>query len=458
MDRAEFLKLFSIATIGGTLGVSCNDKDGMLPSPTPSFKGKVIVIGAGVSGMAAAQTLINNGITDIQVFEASNKLWGRIATLKQFADADIELGADFSMGYNNPFTDILFNKNLPNIPTKGQEYLFYDNQLKSSKDWKGFPEVDQVKSVVEGIFAYNGPELTGEELYTQSRINSNLKFYFNSLLANSRATTLPSIGVLGVQEQLALWPTSKEKRVLKNGNYISALEENYVEVLDKIQLETPIKVIDYASDHVELIDDKGNLIQCDRVIVAVPISMFQNNIIILSPEMPSEKQLALSYMGTDQGIRVIISFNNRFWPEDMSSLFASGIIPEFYSIKGVGKDTNQHILVGTVYGSNAGLLSSLGSNAAMALVLQQLDTVFGLGRATLSYLKGYMHDWTAEPYIRGAYSYTKPGGVGAHQAWATTIQKKVYFAGEAAHVKGQFGTVQGAISAGIEAANKVLRS
>ena len=44
-------------------------------------KNQVIIIGGGVSGLAAANELIDNNITNIVVLEAQNRLGGRIFSI-----------------------------------------------------------------------------------------------------------------------------------------------------------------------------------------------------------------------------------------------------------------------------------------------------------------------------------------------------------------------------------------
>jgi monoamine oxidase len=73
-------------------------------------KADVIVIGAGVSGLAAARTLVSEGLSVI-VLEAQNRIGGRIKTSKDyFGGQTIELGAQWIHGYeDNPMTDFLLN-------------------------------------------------------------------------------------------------------------------------------------------------------------------------------------------------------------------------------------------------------------------------------------------------------------------------------------------------------------
>jgi len=45
------------------------------------LKMKVIIIGAGISGLSAGVKLVENGITDIVILEANDRIGGRIHTI-----------------------------------------------------------------------------------------------------------------------------------------------------------------------------------------------------------------------------------------------------------------------------------------------------------------------------------------------------------------------------------------
>ena len=70
--------------------------------------------------------------------------------------------------------------------------------------------------------------------------------------------------------------------------------------------------------------------------------------------------------------------------------------------------------------------------------------------------RAYQHDWQADPFARGAYSYVIAGGTGARKALATPVKNTLFFAGEAADIQGEWGTVAGALQSGMRAARQVL--
>jgi monoamine oxidase len=68
----------------------------------------------------------------------------------------------------------------------------------------------------------------------------------------------------------------------------------------------------------------------------------------------------------------------------------------------------------------------------------------------------YFHDWQADPFSRGAYSYVPAGAT--RTALSKPVEGTLYFAGEAASRTGRGGTVDGAIESSIRAAEAILRS
>jgi monoamine oxidase len=68
----------------------------------------------------------------------------------------------------------------------------------------------------------------------------------------------------------------------------------------------------------------------------------------------------------------------------------------------------------------------------------------------------YVHNWSKDPFARGAYSYAAVGGLEARRRLAEPIENTLYFAGEATNTQGYSGTVHGALASGRRAARHLL--
>jgi lysine-specific histone demethylase 1B len=120
----------------------------------------------------------------------------------------------------------------------------------------------------------------------------------------------------------------------------------------------------------------------------------------------------------------------------------------------VGKD---NILLAFIMGDQAAALSALGSDAAItAALLKELDSMYD-GKATTSFVASFVQNWTTNPFIRGAYSYSTVGMGNARTTAAQSIDNKLFFAGEAMNLNGHHQTVHGAIETGYKAVIDILK-
>jgi len=70
------------------------------------------------------------------------------------------------------------------------------------------------------------------------------------------------------------------------------------------------------------------------------------------------------------------------------------------------------------------------------------------GQATKSFLVSHVQNWTNSPFIKGAYSYSTVAMGDARKIAKQSINKKLYFAGEAMNINGHHQTVHGAVETG----------
>lgn len=78
-------------------------------------KYKVLIVGAGAAGLSAANSLISNGIKDILIVEARNRIGGRIISI-DMDSSRIELGANWIHGVlGNPIFELAMKHGLIDI-------------------------------------------------------------------------------------------------------------------------------------------------------------------------------------------------------------------------------------------------------------------------------------------------------------------------------------------------------
>ena len=117
------------------------------------------------------------------------------------------------------------------------------------------------------------------------------------------------------------------------------------------------------------------------------------------------------------------------------------------------------VLTGYVGGVAAEQLLAEDPPSRLERSLVALSDVLAVPRRELEELldASASHDWRADLFARGAYSYIGVGGNGAPRALGRPVDGTLFFAGEATD-GAQIGTVSGALASGRRAAREVLRA
>jgi monoamine oxidase len=111
-------------------------------------------------------------------------------------------------------------------------------------------------------------------------------------------------------------------------------------------------------------------------------------------------------------------------------------------------------------GGPAAIALSRAPRALAARAIASLADSMGLDRRTVRrhIVATFHHDWCADPFSRGAYSYALVGGSDAAETLSRPVGRTLFFAGEATDAEGRTGTVHGAIATGHRAAAQVSHS
>jgi len=114
------------------------------------------------------------------------------------------------------------------------------------------------------------------------------------------------------------------------------------------------------------------------------------------------------------------------------------------------------VLTGWVGGVAAEALLAEDAPSRLERALVALSDILAVPRRVLeAQLDAWRsHDWRADPFARGAYSYIGVNGTGAPRALGRPVDGTLFFAGEATDAA-QIGTVAGALASGRRAAREV---
>lgn len=447
----------------------------------PSTDHDVVIIGAGASGLYAAYTLDNLGY-DVLVVEARHEHGGRIDH-HMLGDVSIEDGAEELYGATNNF---VFNDIKNAYGPNAQVKIFEENPQNDTlivmdanglgggtTCWSESGNCDADPDIVDYWDFYyvtgdfnNHPtdELVSDYLDTSWGVPSTSRgyhLYEAGSPAGEYGTTVERLGLRSLSREWNAWSLSGAVYGLAPVGYREALDTLYFnQVLPHVIYNSPVTVVDTSGIKPVAIDANGVYHYADAIIVTVSVGVLQAEMIDFIPDLPVAKVAAYNTIGMGNGMKISLLFDSQFWDTKLSYLLLDGPTGSCWSPGRYQAGTTSHVLTCFTMGRNSEVMEALPNDAArINQALVDLDAAFG-GDASLEYSgEANVHNWTAEPYIRGSYSFPAPGtrpttGSTMRQVLAQPVGAQLYFAGEATHNTAP-STVPGALQSGERAGGEV---
>jgi monoamine oxidase len=433
----------------------------------PSDSVDVVIVGAGVAGLAAARELRRRG-HEVVVLEARDRVGGRVLTLDgPRRPVPVELGAEFVHGEAPLTHGLLAEAGLAAYDVAGEQRVAAAGRVRRIDLWRS------VGRVLGGIKA-EGPDRSFAEFLAANRRRwpashrrAALGFVQGFFAADARLISARSLAPDDGEPATAAAATAG--RVL--GGYGQLAEWQAREVGDAVRLGSPVGSIRWRRGRVE-VGCRGRGAAAERVtaraaIVTVPLGVLQARpgepgALAIDPEPPALRR-ALGGLVMGEAVRVVVELSEPPWPEEVAARLA-GVA--FLRTPGSPFQTwwtayplRHPLLVAWAGGPAAAPLAGRGAAELGELAVKSLAGSLGLSRRRLAArLAGaWSHDWSTDPYARGAYSYVRVGGVGSARRLARPVAGTLFFAGEATKEE-QLGTVEGAIASGLRAARQVART
>jgi monoamine oxidase len=181
--------------------------------------------------------------------------------------------------------------------------------------------------------------------------------------------------------------------------------------------------------------------------------------------LPESKLSALSGIALGPVVRVTLAFRERFWQNlkgkdgrPLSKLRFLFSHDRYFPTWWTTQPLESPLLVAWSPADSAEQLSGWNKDAIVAQALASLATILPVDKQELETLlqASFMHDWQADPFSHGAYSYLCVGAADACNELALPLGLRLHFAGEATDVHGDHATVHGAIASGQRAAREIL--
>ena len=415
----------------------------------------VIVIGAGAAGLAAAERLVSNGL-EVTVLEASDRAGGRIRHLEGFADFDIELGAEEVHGLENCLVPLVEASGAELIRHEtAHDYIRYDGKLISLEEARAGDDLREAFDFVANVSRFAGPAWTVEQSIVARHMPGHAWHYLDSRLGVEHGTTLDRLGMRGFAGYERNWQLREENYTVRQP-YVRLLDPLLDKVRHRIRFGAIVARLEWGGPQAVVRLAGGEDLHADAVIYTGSVAVLRDAPPEFFPVLPAGKREAIGNIGMDGGMKIVMKFRRRFWPEDMYFLHSDTFWPQFWT-PGKGRGGRAHVLTAFVSGTRADFLRQLEVDL-VEFALGELDRIFGERIASENFEDAYVADWTTEPFVRGLYSFPLAHTEPRHrEALAAPLGGKLFFAGEATDLEGHSGTVHGAIETGRRAAGEVER-
>jgi len=419
----------------------------------------VIVIGAGVAGLAAALRLARAG-RRVLVLEARDRAGGRILTLQpRGLKTPVELGAEFVHGGNPLLRAALREAGMRLEPVRRDMWARDERGLRHQLSyWTDLGRIaDRIPTHTRMSFARF---LRSQRNLTPGERARLLAFAegFNAAPASRLSAETIRAERGGVDE-----PQSRPRPGYRT--LIDSLLARLAKAGGEVRLQTPVTAVRWKPRSVE-VQVRNRILHASAAVITLPLGVLSAGEVRFTPAL-RQKQQIIGRLGWGQVVRVTLRFDAGFWK-------SAAVPPElrrhglpafgFFTIAAAdfpswwAPSTAAPLLVGWAGGPRTTPLLRLSPAQCVNRALRSLAT--GWNRPVVELRRhlrdAWTHNWARDHFTRGAYSYPVAGFESGPAQLARPIAGTLFFAGEA--TADELGTVHGALASGIRAAGELLEN
>jgi monoamine oxidase len=343
----------------------------------------IVVVGAGVAGLAAARQLHRQGYR-VTVLEGRDRIGGRVVTDHRLG-IPTDLGASWIEGIDgNPLTPLADRAGIRRIVTHygneavygpdgtrlskarvrsiNRNYQYFLDEIEDPRD--DLDEDISLGAAIAGVVARDG-DWTADEL-------RDLDFSMTQELGNEYAADANELS-------LFWWDAGGDldgPDVFMPDTGYEWLPKLLARDLD-VRLQHVVSRVEWRSDGVNIVTDRGSF-PAAHAVVSLPLGVLKSGGVAFSPPLPRYKQQAMSRLGSGLLDKLWLRFPRVFWDRDVDVI--SYVSPEkghwceWYDFSRL---TGEPVLFGFNLAAYAHELEQQTDAQVVAAAMQVLRTIYG---------------------------------------------------------------------------------
>ena len=431
---------------------------------------RVLVLGAGVAGLTAARALSQLGY-EVTVLEARDRIGGRCWTVD-----DVDLGAQWIHSTEgNPISTLAHELGLSTLFVGGDStYLggweelqlvwSFGHELDLETKQHGILIADAVHDALDTlrrVLIEDGRadvpirDAIDEVLARMSLSDSDrqhIAWHLALLIRDDCAADSSDLSFLWWDDGYEVYGYGDS--VLEHG--YGALASALASTLD-VRLEHVVSRVGTrpSGGGVRVDTIQHGHFDADAAVITLPLGVLQSRAVRFDPDLPARKQDAIRRLGFGLLDKVILTFEEPFWPRGQYVFGYAGVRIDDYPTCAVNlwKTHGLPKLVFIVGGQLAARVERWSMSELESWAGGVLQEMFGTAAVQPQHVE--CTRWGSDPFAMGSYAYIAVGTTPADlDVLAEPVDDRLFFAGEAT-VREHWATVHSAYVSGLREAARI---
>jgi monoamine oxidase len=411
--------------------------------PAQAADPDVVVVGAGVAGLAAARTLMAAN-RSVLVIEARERIGGRAVTDSTTFGFPFDLGAQWiEAGRINPAMAILREMHARPVPDRQEQAIYVGGTELPREEYARFEKIaiDATRKLVNALKA--APDVAvGRVLAAQDPLER---------VAYAMVGPLESgveLGTLSARDFMRQPEVEPQYSVAEGLGALIARWGAKVPV----KLGTRVVRVDSTGSQVLVITTNGQL-SAKAVIVTVPTGVLATGQFGFAPQLSPARREAIAQLPMALYNKVALSFTGKAIDTAVGRSVL-GLTRKEQPFDALVRPHGRDAAIVFVGGALAQQIEEEGTAAAVAFAMSAMAEIYG-DKLRGMLARSFATRWGKDPFARGSWSMATPGNADKRLVLAQPHHERVFFAGEATDPV--WATrVGGAYASGLRAAREAL--